>query len=75
MMYAMVKKVVKPARSSVVNLAPLIALGYTGQLCSLHLVDLRTYMTRSLKVKIPPHNRARHNVIQTGLVRCETHGC
>lgn len=33
MMYAMVKKVVRPARSSVVNLAFLIALGFGGQLC------------------------------------------
>lgn len=34
-----------------------------------------TYMTGSIKVEVPPHNRARYNVIQTGLVSCEPHDC
>jgi hypothetical protein len=36
MMYAIVKKVVRPARSSVVNLAFLISLGFDSQRYVLH---------------------------------------
>lgn len=36
MMYAIVKKVVRPARSSVVNLAFLISLGFDSQCYVLH---------------------------------------
>lgn len=73
MMYAMVKKVVRPARSSVVNLAPLISLGYESQLCLLHSITVQTYMTGSLKVEVASNNRARHDVIETSLVCRETH--
>jgi hypothetical protein len=70
----MVKNVVKPARISVVNLAPLISLGCDSQLPTL-LLDRSTYMTGSLKVEVPAHNGAGHYVIQPGLVRCKTHDC
>ena len=75
MIYAIVKKVVKPARISVVNLAPLISLGYSRQLRSWQSVSLWAYMTRSLEVEVPPHDRARYDVIQTGLVCREAHDC
>ena len=55
MMYAMVKNVVRPARSSVVNLAPLISLGCHCQYLLLVFRRHCTYMTRSLKVEVPPH--------------------
>lgn len=51
----MVKKVVRPARSSVVNLAPLISLGCGRQLCPGYMVD-KTYVTRSLEMEVPAHN-------------------
>lgn len=70
----MVKNVVKPARISVVNLAPLISLGCDGQLRA-PLLDRSTYMTRSLKVEVPSHNGAGHYVIQPGFIRCKTHDC
>lgn len=52
MMYAMVKNVVSPARSSVVNLAFLIACGYE----------------RTIEMEVPTHHRPRHEVVEGGLV-------
>lgn len=63
----MVKKVVRPARSSVVNLALRISLGFRCQLNFLHDMVL-TYMTRSIEMKVFSHNRARHGIVERSLV-------
>jgi hypothetical protein len=65
----MVKNVVNPARSSVVNLALRISLGCESQsvlLCYLNLVV--AYMTRAIEVKVLSNEGARHQVVERSLV-------
>lgn len=65
----MVKNVVNPARSSVVNLALRISLGCESQstfLCYLDLV--MAYMTRAIEVKVLSNKGARHQVVKRSLV-------
>jgi hypothetical protein len=74
MMYAMVKKVVRPARSSVVNLACRISLGFDSQFHS-RGDTVSTYMTRSIQVEIPPNERARDSIVEGSFVALdEAHG-
>ena len=69
------KKVVKPARNSMVNLAPRISFGFDGQ-HGLPWEEGLPYMARSIQVKIPPHHRARHGVVEGSLItRKSTHFC
>jgi hypothetical protein len=71
----MVKKVVKPARSSVVNLAFRISLGFDGQLCYPEHMVL-TYMARPIQVEVFSNKGARDPIIECGLVALEeTHCC
>ena len=64
-MYAIVKKVVTPARSSMENLEPLIALGCFGLERLLFINACLTYMTRPLEVEITPNDGVCHKVVET----------
>ena len=64
-MYAIVKKVVMPARSSVVNLALRISFGLDSQHRSFTKTRQRnlTYMTRAIEMKVSPNDGCRDAVI------------
>lgn len=73
-MYAMVQKVVNPARISVVNLALGMASGYSISAKDVANAEGLPHMTRSIQMEVSPDEGRRHKVIESGLVPLdETH--